>query len=339
MQMSNSNSNKDSDSTGIFCVKDSPSKNTRSASSAGQKKNVPLLKAVPKGKTKTKSKLPIAAKKKILPKNRTLPTSKAAGSVIGKASNFSAEEDNMLAKAFVNISTNPIHGSGMKSNDFWENLRQKWKELMEGTGTFTMCTSMVLKLQFQHQIQKDMNQWNACFKRVRTENQSGLNNIASITKKAEALFKATTKKPFRFAGCMEFLQQTPKFQLLGKPDIDDGSEYTPTKSTMNPQTMTLMRILMMVAMTKRNQHRNHHQNLHPRLLLITCKPNMYYAGGCSLRTMWLNSVTSKVNPIHSLMPFPTFPLMRGRTLQIATITQALSMMPQAKHKNSSHLLC
>jgi hypothetical protein len=46
---------------------------------------------------------------------------------------------------------------------------------------------MALKLQFQRWIQKDMNQWNACFKRIRNENQSGLNNIASITKKTEAL--------------------------------------------------------------------------------------------------------------------------------------------------------
>jgi hypothetical protein len=108
MQMSSSNSDEDLDSTSIIFVKDSPSKNTRSTSSAGQKKNAPPLKAVPKGKTKTKSKLPTAVKKKILTKNRTLPTSKAAGSFIAKSSNFSAEEDNMLAKAFVNISTNPI---------------------------------------------------------------------------------------------------------------------------------------------------------------------------------------------------------------------------------------
>jgi hypothetical protein len=98
-------------------------------------------------------------KEKILTKNHTLPTSKAAGSFIAKSSNFSAEEDNMLAKAFVNIYTNPIHRSGMKSNDFWD-MRHKRKELLktEGTGRYTMHSSMALKLQFQHQIQKDMNQ-------------------------------------------------------------------------------------------------------------------------------------------------------------------------------------
>jgi RNase H-like domain found in reverse transcriptase len=79
---------------------------------------------------------------------------------------------------------------------------------------------------------------------------------------------------------------------------------------------------------------------HKNNTLIVSKPNAYYAGSCSLRTMWLNSITSKVNPIHLLTHFPVFPLMRGRTLQIATITQAFSMMLQAKHKkhkNSSHL--
>jgi hypothetical protein len=76
LQMSSSNSNEDLDSTSIIFVKDSPSKNTRSPSSAGQKKNAPQLKAVSKGKTKAKSTLPTAAKKTILTKNHTLPTSK-----------------------------------------------------------------------------------------------------------------------------------------------------------------------------------------------------------------------------------------------------------------------
>jgi hypothetical protein len=191
---------------------------------------------VAKGKRKTKSKLPTATKKKILANNHTKPTSKAAGNLFAKASNFSAEEDNMLAKAYVNISTNPIHGSGMKSNDFWENVRQKWKELLktEGTGVFTSRTSSALKLRFQRRIQKDMNLRNACYKRVRNENQSGLNNVASIHKKTGALFESINKKPFRFAGCVEFLQQMLKFQPMEKPDVDDGSEFAPAMDDEPP---------------------------------------------------------------------------------------------------------
>jgi hypothetical protein len=115
-------------------------------------------------------------------------------------------------------------------NDFWDNVRQKWKQLLktEGTGRYTMRMSMALKLQFQRWIQKDMNQWNACYKCVRNENQLGLNNVASINKKTEALFESITKKPFRFAGCVEFLRQMPKFQPMGKLYIDDRSEYAPT---------------------------------------------------------------------------------------------------------------
>jgi hypothetical protein len=71
------------------------------------------------------------------------------------------------------------------------------------------------------------------------------------------------------------------------------------------------------------------------ILLIIFKPNAYYAGACSLKTMQLNSVTSKVKPIHLLTHFLVFPLMRGRILQIATITQAISVMLQAKNKLES----
>jgi hypothetical protein len=194
--MSICDSSEDSDSTGILTVGDSPSKNTRSTSvDCGRKKKAPLQKAVAKGKGKTKSKIPAAAKKKIVGKICPKATSKVQ---VVKDPNFSAEEDNMLAKAYVNISTNPIHGSGMKANDFWDNVRQKWKELIktEGTGVFISRTSSALKLHFQHRIQKEMNQWNACTRRVRNENQSGLNNIASIQKKTEALFELMRKKPF-----------------------------------------------------------------------------------------------------------------------------------------------
>jgi hypothetical protein len=106
-------------------------------------------------KTKMKSKLPTAAKKKIV-KPHPMTTSKATGSSTMKAPNSSAEEDNMLAKAFVNISTNPIHRSGLKSNDFWDNVCQKWIKLLTTEGTVRDVThsSVALKLWFQQQIQK-----------------------------------------------------------------------------------------------------------------------------------------------------------------------------------------
>jgi hypothetical protein len=108
------------------------------------------------------------------------------------------EEGNMPAKAFANISTNPIHASGMKSNDYWDNVCQKWTELltMEGSGRAVTPTSVALKLHFQHHNQNDMNQQNACYKCIQSENQSGLNNVVSITKKTKALYKAVTKTPF-----------------------------------------------------------------------------------------------------------------------------------------------
>jgi hypothetical protein len=130
-------------------------------------------------------------KKKVPVKTRKSPSAKASGSYVRKSLNFSAQEDNMLAKAFVNMSTNPIHGSGMKSHDFWDNAHQKWIELLatEGISGDIAHTSMALKLRFQRQIQKDMNQWNACHQRVCIENQSGLNNPASIRPCSNHLFK------------------------------------------------------------------------------------------------------------------------------------------------------
>jgi hypothetical protein len=43
----------------------------------------------------------------------------------------------------------------------------------------------------------------------------------------EALYKSVTKKPSRFAGCVENLQQMLKFPLMGYRGVDDESEYFP----------------------------------------------------------------------------------------------------------------
>jgi hypothetical protein len=123
-----SSSKNDTDDSNISIVADSPSKNTRAASStAWPKKNSPP------GKKKPKSRVGQIGKKKNF-KHRHLPTMKSnenlCGSMGGKSSNFTSQEHNMLAKAFVNISMNPIHGSGMNSNDFWDNVHQKWIELV-----------------------------------------------------------------------------------------------------------------------------------------------------------------------------------------------------------------
>jgi hypothetical protein len=139
----------------------------------------------PPAKKKTKSKLASVSKKAIT-KACPMPTSKAIGSAIGKALNFPAEEDNMFTKTVVNILTKPIHRSGMKSNDFG-----------------TMC--------IRHEPR------NTCSKCIRLENQSGLNNVACITKETEALYKAATKKPFCFAADEEV-------STNGEVGIDEDSD-------------------------------------------------------------------------------------------------------------------
>jgi hypothetical protein len=128
---------------------------------------------------------------------------------------------------------------------------------MEGTGRDDTHTSLALKLCFQHHIQKDINQWNACYKHICCENQSGLNNVASITKKTEDLHRDDIKKPFWLAGGVEFLHQMSKFQLMGKVDIDDESDYAPAMDDKPPDN-ELDAYLMMVLMATRNYHQNHH---------------------------------------------------------------------------------
>jgi len=49
-----------------------------------------------------------------------------------KKRNFSQVEDALLSKAYVNVSSNPIKGTGQKSNIFWSLIKEAFDELYEG---------------------------------------------------------------------------------------------------------------------------------------------------------------------------------------------------------------
>jgi hypothetical protein len=53
-------------------------------------------------------------------------TGSSSGGRSSKASNFVAEEDAALCKAYVNVALNPINGVGHKSKDFWDCIHRKY---------------------------------------------------------------------------------------------------------------------------------------------------------------------------------------------------------------------
>jgi hypothetical protein len=69
------------------------------------------------------------AKKASKRSNKTTEAATKAKKV--KQKNFTTHEDVLLCKAYVNISTNPVAGTGKKSKDFWKSIKDAFDALMK----------------------------------------------------------------------------------------------------------------------------------------------------------------------------------------------------------------
>jgi hypothetical protein len=69
------------------------------------------------------------AKKASKRSNKTTTAATKAKKV--KQKNFTTHEDVLLSKAYVNISTNPVAGTGKKSKDFWKSIKEAFDALMK----------------------------------------------------------------------------------------------------------------------------------------------------------------------------------------------------------------
>lgn len=168
-----------------------------------------------------------AAKKKKGKQPRASPTTVASGTS-RKPRNFSTVEDELLCRAYVNVSCNPIKGTDQKRTAFWESIKTKYEELYVNENVVEDDPKEerdweALANRYQKKIQPEMNLFMPFLKRVYECPPSG-------TPKEEWPGIAATNfhehydKPFKFIHCVPILQQLPKFDPESGMDPEEVIE-------------------------------------------------------------------------------------------------------------------
>jgi hypothetical protein len=99
--------------------------------------------------------------------------------------------------------------------------------------------------------------------KAKSKTKSKLPTVAKKRFLLKALFEPITKKTFSICWLCRILQQMPKFQPMGKLDVDDESEYAPAINNETPDD-DLDVDFDDGSDDDKNQHQNHHQNQLPR---------------------------------------------------------------------------
>jgi len=190
------------------------------------------------------------AKKKTQAKHNIAGDGTAAGAVTKKTrtANYSKAEDVTLAKAFVNVSENPITGNYQKAGAFWANVRKKFYDMAKENDVTIPAnrTATSLTNRFQKQLQKNLNEWNGCYKQIKDSKPSGTTEDNMRNMADELYSELNEARPFNFRHVVDTLHQMPKFNPIHQDynlndmsgvddddDDDDGAHSYSSKTTNN----------------------------------------------------------------------------------------------------------
>ena len=184
-------------------------------------KRLGLANAVEKRAAATAAKSVPAKKKK-----EKKATKKASPSLsASRPRNFSPEEDIMLCKAYIAISTDSSVGNDQKADDFWKKVHQAFQLLCTENSDFEGPPRAWNSLQnrFQRHIQKEVQLYNCHYKKCKEENPSGSSEEDIITK-AKTDYSDMEGKSFKFLHTVSILQKLPKFNPMIDADSLAGEE-------------------------------------------------------------------------------------------------------------------
>jgi hypothetical protein len=143
----------------------------------------------------------------------------AAATATYKAPNYTTEEDLIICKAFVNVSTDPTAGTNQKADDFWSKVAVKFTDLqateseVEVVGHTRDADSIMNR--FQRQIQKAVNKFNKYYKEHKEINPSGWNEEKFIQAATDSYLEHEGR-PFKWQHCIETLHQMKRNQRHNK---------------------------------------------------------------------------------------------------------------------------
>ena len=146
--------------------------------------------------------------------------------------NFVQEENIWLARAYVNVSENPVKGVGQKIDVFWRQIKQSFDVLKAEEGYQESQTKDVdwsweqLRERFQRAIARPVLKFNKYYKQVKTENPSGANQDDILELAAER-YREAEGRAFTLTACVAVLHEMPRFDPMIELEtisVDDDEE-------------------------------------------------------------------------------------------------------------------
>jgi hypothetical protein len=136
--------------------------------------------------------------------------------------NYTEMEDQALCQAYVNVSTDPIHGTHQKGSTFWNAIKEKYEltlpEVMkehEVELEMPEQNADSLEQRYNKTIKKTMNKWAGYYKKAKTPLKSGWTE-EMYREHACELYNVGEGSAFKLAHCVDILFQLPKFMpVLG----------------------------------------------------------------------------------------------------------------------------
>ena len=221
--------------------------NTPKSSNTKKTKRTVIIRGRGKKGAAKKNNKKAPAKKKTQAKHNIAGDGTATGAVPKKTRtpNYSKAEDVILAKAFVNVSENPITGNDQKAGTFWANVCKKFYDMAKENDVAIPVnrTTTSLTNRFQKQLQKNLNEWNAFYKQIKDSKPSGTTEEDMRNMADELYSEMNDARPFNFRHVVDTLHQMPKFNpmhedynlddMSGVGDDDDDADATTGSKTNN----------------------------------------------------------------------------------------------------------
>ena len=135
---------------------------------------------------------------------------------MGRASNWTAKEDEALAKAWIKASTDPVHGNYQKTKNFWGTIQENYAaftaNLTKVDGKTKLDERSISSMQTRwNQINKATLKFNGIFTQVVKVVKSGWNQ-EMYEEEAKRLYLDEVKEPFNFYNIWLFVKGQPKWQ-------------------------------------------------------------------------------------------------------------------------------
>ncbi|XP_055614470.1 uncharacterized protein LOC129760819 [Uranotaenia lowii] len=127
--------------------------------------------------------------------------------------NWSTEEDEALCLAWLNISQDPISGTGQKLDTLYSRVFSLFIELCTERGYYNAELRGVTGVKHRWLlISRACSKFAGCVTQVLTKQQSGASS-SDFMKQALILYKTATKSPFVLLHAFKILENAPKWQV------------------------------------------------------------------------------------------------------------------------------